>query len=417
VSASMIRNPDLASQGEMKIEWVKPRMPVLNHLISEMKIQQPFAGHRIAMCLHLEAKTAYLAMVLSELGGEVVVAGSNPLSTQDDVAAALSRTGVTVFAWHGATAEEYAHFIERVVLTGPHLLIDDGGDLVSALHSHHEQQRDMVLGGAEETTTGLIRLRAMARDGVLAFPMMAVNDARCKHLFDNRHGTGQSVWDGILRTTNLVVAGKVVVVAGYGWCGRGIAQRAQGLGARVIVTEIDPVAANEALMDGHAVMPMREAAAEGDLFITATGCRDVITAEHFGLMKDGAILCNAGHFNVEVDVAGLRRAAVSCRQARVNIQEYALPSGRKLHLLGEGRLVNLACGDGHPAEIMDLSFALQVLALDHVRRNASELKPGVHSLGRELDERVARLRLEALGLSIDQLSPAQRDYLDSWNVN
>ena len=343
------------------------------------------------------------------------VTGSNPLSTQDDIAAALVRQGMNVFAVHGATPEEYESDIRRVLEIGPDLIIDDGGDLVGMLHREFPELLPRVIGGCEETTTGILRLRAMDRAGQLAFPMMLVNDAACKHFFDNRYGTGQSVWDGINRTTNLIVAGKTVVVAGYGWCGKGVAMRAKGFGAEVIVTEVDPVKALEALMDGYRVMPMREAAPLGDLFITVTGCRDVITPADFLRMKDGAICCNAGHFDVEVDIASLKKMAVSSREARANIQAYTLENGRTVHVIAEGRLVNLAAGDGHPAEIMDMSFAIQALSLRYLLENRDRLgrERGkmLHPVPVEIDQAVARLKLRSCGVEIDTLTPEQRAYL------
>lgn len=416
MTRSSVRSPELAPRGRQKIDWVRAHMPVLGILRRRYSSERPFVGRRVGICLHLEAKTAYLAEVLRDLGAEVSIAGSNPLSTQDDVAAALAEAGVSVHARHGASPREYEGFLEEVASFRPHLVIDDGGDLVSLMHTErHGGAGEEIIGGAEETTTGLLRLRAMHDAGELRFPMIAVNDALSKYLFDNRYGTGQSVWDGIIRTTNLVVGGKLVVVAGYGWCGKGVALRARGLGARVLVTEVDPIAANEALMDGCEVTTMEQAAARGDLFVTTTGCRDVIREEHFAVMKDGAILANAGHFNVEVAVGELEKLAVSSRRVRDNITEYSLAGGTRLYLLGEGRLVNLACADGHPAEIMDLSFALQLLVLEHLSENP-DLPPGVHRVSDDIDRRVAALRLQALGIEIDELTAGQREYLSSWQL-
>lgn len=411
---SVVRDPALAPGGRLKIDWASRHMPVLNEIRDRLAAERPFSGLRIAICLHLEAKTAYLAETIAAGGGEVAIAGSNPLSTQDDVAAALAGAGVAVYAWHGATAEEYDRFLNDLADTRPNLLIDDGGDLVSLLHTARRDALPDVIGGAEETTTGVLRLRAMEAEGRLEFPMIAVNNAHCKYLFDNRYGTGQSTWDGIMRTTNLVVAGKTVVVAGYGWCGKGVAMRARGLGARVVVCEVDPIAANEALMDGHRVMPMAEAAREGDFFVTVTGGRDVIRAEHFEVMRDGAILANAGHFDVEVNVRQLAAMAVERRAVRRNVEEFRLRDGRRLYLLGEGRLVNLAAGDGHPAEIMDLSFALQALSLVYLAREGRGLGKRVVPVSPELDRQVAALRLQALGVRIDQLTPEQERYRQSW---
>ncbi len=411
---SLIRDPGLAPAGQLKIDWVRAHMPLLNSLRETFEREQPFAGHRVVICLHLEAKTAYLAKVIQAGGAEVAVTASNPLSTQDDVVAALAASGVRAFAWHGATDEEY-HLHQRHALdTHPDLLIDDGGDLVSLLSSTRRKQASEVIGGCEETTTGILRLKSLEREGKLPFPMVAVNDAYCKYLFDNRYGTGQSVWDGINRTTNLVVAGKTVVVCGYGWCGKGVAMRAKGLGANVVITEVDPIKGIEAYMDGFRVMPIVEAAKIGDFFVTVTGNRDVIRREHFEVMKDKAVMANAGHFDVEISKPDLRSLAHSVRIVRNNIEEYALPDGRKFYLLAEGRLVNLAAGDGHPAEIMDLTFALQALSLRYVAQNCGKLSPQVFNVPVEIDQQVARLRLATLGLGIDTLTPEQQKYLASW---
>ena len=408
---SMIRDIALAPSGEMKIKWVERNMPVLRGIGKDFAAEKPFAGLKIALSVHLEAKTAYLCRVLEMGGAEMYVTGSNPLSTQDDVAAALARGGMQVFARYGCDMEEYEECLCRVLEAGPHIIIDDGGDLVHLMHTRYTHLIPHVLGGCEETTTGIHRLRAMAREGSLRFPMVMVNEADCKHMFDNRYGTGQSVWDGINRTTNLIVAGKYVVVSGYGWCGKGVSLRAKGLGAKVIVTETDPVRALEAVMDGYEVMPMAAAARLGDLFITVTGCSGVITAEHFETMKDGAILTNAGHFDVEVDMAGLEKLAVEKYEARHNIQGYVLPSGKTLFTIAEGRLVNLAAGDGHPAEIMDMSFAVQALSAEYLAKNQGRLQPGVIPVPRELDEAVARRKLSAMGVEIDALSREQEEYL------
>jgi adenosylhomocysteinase len=409
---SRIRDFSLYPQGLTKIDWVRAHMPLCRALEEEMRRERPFVGLRVTICLHLEAKTAYLAKVVQAGGASVAVAASNPLSTQDDVVAALVHDGITAFAWRGATDEEYNGHIESALDFRPQLVVDDGGDLVAALHRGRRGQLADIVGGCEETTTGILRLRAMAREGALAFPMIAVNDAYCKHLFDNRYGTGQSVWDGIMRTTNLVVAGKTVVVAGYGWCGRGVALRAKGLGARVIVCEVDPVRALEALMDGYDVMPMDDAARRGDFFITTTGNRDCVVGRHFDVMKDGAILANAGHFDVEIHKPDLRGRAAKVSVVRPNVEEFALRDGRRLYLLGEGRLVNLAAGDGHPVEVMDMTFALQALALRHVLD--ARLPAGVHELPSEIDTRVARMKLAATGVRIDELSPVQEAYLRGW---
>lgn len=415
LAPSVIRDASLAPRGRDKIEWAATHMPVLNRLARRMDDSGTLAGHRVAICLHLEAKTAHLARTLQRLGCQVAICGSNPLSTQDDVCAALAEEGVAVYAWHDCTAEEYREFIHMAVAHNPTLIIDDGGDLVNVLHREEKHRLAHVIGGSEETTTGVHRLKAMARDGALAFPMIAANDARSKYLFDNRYGTGQSVWDGIMRTTNLLVAGKVVVVAGYGWCGKGIALRARGLGARVIVCEVDPVRAVEAAMDGSDVMTMAEAAPLGDIFITATGCRDTITGAHFSLMKDGALLANAGHFDVEINKDDLAAGAEEISEVRPGVSEYASRDGRRLYLLAEGRLVNIAAGDGHPAEIMDMSFAVQMLALEYLVEQGERLVPGVVDLPRALDAQVCRERLAAMGMSLDDLTEAQRTYLSSWD--
>ncbi|MDW7674693.1 MAG: adenosylhomocysteinase [Bacillota bacterium] len=414
IKNSAIRDIKLAPEGKLKLDWVKSHMPLLNTIEEQFKKEQPFKGLKVTICLHLEAKTGYLAQVVQAGGAEVAVCGSNPLSTQDDVVAALVDSGITAFAWHNVTTDEYHDHINKALDFRPNAIIDDGGDLVGTLHSQRVEQAKELLGGCEETTTGILRLKSLEQEGKLLFPMMAVNDAYCKYLFDNRYGTGQSVWDGIMRTTNLVVCGKTVVVVGYGWCGKGVAMRAKGLGAKVIVTEIDPIKAIEAYMDGFEVMPMAEAAKEGDLFITVTGNKDVIAGDHFDVMKDGAIMCNAGHFDVEVSKTDLTAKATTVREVRKNIDEYALKDGRKLYLLAGGRLVNLAAGDGHPAEVMDLTFALQALALKHVVQHGKELGPKVHSVPEELDKYVANLRLETLGISIDKLTKEQADYLASW---
>ncbi len=411
---NFIRDIALAPSGEDKIEWVKRNMPILNGIEREFAASRPFSGLRVALSIHLEAKTAYLCRVLAAGGAEMHVTGSNPLSTQDDVAAALAAGGLNVYALHGCDAATYARCIERVIEARPDIVIDDGGDIVNTLHRRFPEIEKSVIGGCEETTTGIVRLRAMAREGLLKFPMIAVNDADCKHLFDNRYGTGQSVFDGIDRTTNLIVAGKTVVVAGYGWCGKGVAMRAKGLGARVIVTEIDPIKAIEAVMDGFAVMTMDEAAPQGDVFVTVTGNVRVVAEQHFYKMKEGAILCNAGHFDVEVDVACLNRIAAETREMKPNIMGYRLTSGRWLYVLAQGRLVNLASGDGHPAEIMDMSFAIQALSARHLADNRGALKPGLYAVPREIDERVAREKLRFLGVSIDEPTEEQRVYQQSW---
>jgi len=408
---SLIKDIALAPSGEMKIDWVKRNMPALRRIEELFIREKPFEGLKIALAVHMEAKTAYLCRVLEKGGAEMYVTGCNPLSTQDDVAAAVAAGGIEVFAHHGCTMEEYEDCLCRVLEHGPNLIIDDGGDLIHLMHTKYRDLIPGVIGGCEETTTGIHRLRAMDKAGELCFPMVMVNEADCKHMFDNRYGTGQSVWDGIMRTTNLIVAGKHVVVSGYGWCGKGVSMRAKGMGAKVIVTETDPVRALEAVMDGYEVMPMREAAKIGDIFVTVTGCSGIITAAHFETMKDGAILTNAGHFDVEVDMAGLEKLAVKKYDARHNIQGYVLPNGKTLFVIAEGRLVNLAAGDGHPAEIMDMSFAVQALSCRWLAQHRDEVKPGLYPVPREIDRRVAEIKLEAMGVEIDRLSDEQARYL------
>lgn len=409
---SMIKDIALAPTGHQKIAWVKEHMPLLNILNERYAEKKIFDGLNMVVTIHLEAKTAYLAQTLKNCGANVVVTGSNPLSTQDDVAAALADSGITVFATHACSQEEYDLYLSKALDTKPSLIIDDGGDLVNMLHSTCRELIPNLIGGSEETTTGVHRLKALNEAGKLAFPMIAVNDAYCKYLFDNRYGTGQSSWDGIMRTTNLAVAGKTVVVAGYGWCGKGVAMRAKGLGANVIVTEIDPIKGIEAVFDGFRVMPMREAAKYGDFFVTVTGCKDVITKEHFPLMKDGAVLANAGHFDVEINVKDLEAMTVEpAYEVRKNITTYTMPDGKKINLLGEGRLVNLACGDGHPVEVMDLSFAMQFLAMKYLLEHKGELQNNLYVLPEELNTEIAALKLEAMGAGIDTLTPEQYAYL------
>ena len=408
---SHIKDINLWESGELKLSWVRSHMPLLEGIRKDFEKTQPFKGLKVALSIHLEAKTAHLCEVMAAGGAQMYITGSNPLSTQDDVAAALVHQGLNVFAIHGCSEEDYFQDIRRVLEAGPNVIIDDGGDLVTTLHKEFPQLLDQVIGGCEETTTGILRLKAMDAAGALKFPMMLVNDANCKHLFDNRYGTGQSVWDGINRTTNLIVAGKTVVVAGYGWCGKGVAMRAKGQGAKVIVTEVDAVKAMEAVMDGFKVMPMLEAAAEGDFFVTVTGCEDVVGPEHFLRMKDGAICCNAGHFDVEVAVARLKAMAVSHRPARNNIEAYTLENGRTIYIIAEGRLVNLAAGDGHPAEIMDMSFAIQALSARYLVENRGKLSQNLNQVPAAVDQEVARRKLEDWGIEIDHLTPQQSQYL------
>lgn len=413
---SEIKDISLAPSGAHKIDWVRKNCPLLRSLEDDFTRDQPFKGIRIALSIHLEAKTAYLCKVLAAGGAEMFITGSNPLSTQDDVAAALVADGLNVFAWYNSTPEEYEHHITCVLENNCNIIIDDGGDLVHMLHTKMPEKIQYVIGGCEETTTGIIRLIAMAKNDELKFPMVLVNNADCKHLFDNRYGTGQSVFDGINRTTNLIVAGKYVVVAGYGWCGKGVAMRAKGLGAKVIVTEVDPIKAIEAVMDGFEVMPMKQAAAIGDFFITVTGCAGVIDEEDFREMKNGAILCNAGHFDVEIDMKRLREIALDTIDQRKNIIGYQISEDRWIYVLAEGRLVNLAAGDGHPAEIMDMSFAIQALSAKYLVENAKNLNEKLINVPREVDLEVAQRKLKFLGLEIDALTPEQETYLNSSNI-
>ena len=410
---NMIKDISLAPEGAKKIEWVKGNMPLLNEIEKDFKKNQYFKGLKAVVCIHLEAKTAYLAKVLKSGGADVYVCGSNPLSTQDDVAAALAADGLHVYSWYNATEEEYFRHIDAAISCGPDIVIDDGGDIVNILHTKRRDLIPNIMGGNEETTTGVLRLKARQAAGELEFPMFSVNDADCKHLFDNRYGTGQSVWDGINRTTNLIVAGKNVVVAGYGWCGKGVAMRAKGLGADVIVCEINPIRAIEAIMDGFKVMPMNDAAKIGDFFVTVTGCDRVIYNEHFDVMKDGAILCNAGHFDVEISMKELREMSAEIYTARNNITCYKQSDGRKIFVLAEGRLVNLAAGDGHPAEIMDMSFAIQALCAKYIVENHNDLSNKVYNVPVEIDKYVAALKLKTLGVSIDKLTAQQEKYINS----
>jgi len=410
---SVIRDKSLAAAGLAKINWVKDFMPVLNHYEKKLAAEQPLKGLKVAVCVHLEAKTAYLGLVLRAAGAQITVTGSNPLSTKDDICAALDSLGVEVFAWHGATAQEYHDHQVKALEFCPDIIIDDGSDLVTLLHDEIPQCAKNVLGGCEETTTGIHRLRARSNAGRLNFPMFAVNDAKCKYLFDNHHGTGQSTWDGIMYSTNNMISGRTVVVAGYGHCGSGIAMRAKGLGANVIVTEVDRFKALQALMDGFRVMPMPEAAKLGDIFVTATGCNKVITAEHFKLMKNNVLLANSGHFDVEVDRAALEAACVKKENRKPFIDGYRMPDGRVLNLLAEGRLVNIVAGNGHPADIMDLSFSIQLLGVLHIAKNAKQLKPALYNIPQEIDDEVSRIKLAAMGVTIDTLSAEQVAYMGS----
>ena len=412
---SIVKDMALAESGRRKIQWVRDFMPALAQIEARFEKEQPFRGLRVAVSVHLEAKTANLGYVLSKGGAQVSLTGSNPLSTQDDVAAGLASLGVETFGIHGASAEEYeAHLIETLKCR-PHIVIDDGGDLIDLLGGKCKEYAGDLIGGCEETTTGILRLKAREKDGILPCPMVAVNDAKAKHYYDNKYGTGQSVWDGIMHTTNLVVAGKTVVVAGYGWCGKGVAMRATGMGANVIVTEVDPFKALDATMNGFRVMTMDQAAPLGDVFVTVTGCKDVIVDRHFQAMKHNALLANAGHFDCEVNVAALRELAESSQLRRENIVGYTLPNGKTLNVLAEGRLVNLAAGNGHPAEIMDMSFAVQALAAEWLTKQTG-LEKKVYAVPDAIDDEIGRAKLAALGLSIDSLTEEQEKYLTSWSV-
>jgi adenosylhomocysteinase len=403
---------DLIESGNQKIEWARNHMPVLAIIREHFEQEKPLKDHRVGMALHVEAKTAVLVETLAAGGAEVAITGCNPLSTQDDVALALdTRENISCYAKYACSNDEYYEAIDKVLDFDPDITIDDGADLIFKLHTERVDMLPTILGGCEETTTGIHRLKAMERDGALKMAVIAVNDAMTKFLFDNRYGTGQSAWDGIIRTTNLLVAGKNVVIAGYGWCGKGAAMRAVGLGANVIVTEVDPVRALEARMDGNLVMTMKEAAMIGDIFVTTTGNRDILTKEHFEVMKDGAILANSGHFNVEINLDDLTAMAKSVRTVRKNIKEYDL-GGRRIHVLADGRLVNLAAGDGHPAEVMDMSFANQALCVRHIAEN--RLVNGVHPVPHELDMYVAELKLKSLGIAIDKFTPEQDEYMGGW---
>ena len=410
---SIIRDPSLAPMGIKKIEWVKEFMPVLAQIEERFKVEKPFAGLRIAVSVHLEAKTAYLGLVLRSGGAEVAITGSNSLSTKDDVCAGLDALGMNVYAWHGATQEEYFDHLKKTLAFKPHIIIDDGGDFVSLLHGECKEYAENLIGGSEETTTGIHRLRARVKEGSLQFPMLAVNDAESKYLFDNVHGTGQSTWDAIMYTTNLMLSGKVLVVAGYGWCGSGIASRAKGLGARVIVTEVNPYRALEAAMEGFEVMHMDDAAKEGDIFVTVTGCKDVIVKRHFEVMKNNAIVANSGHFDVEFSKPDLRSMSVSVEERRPFIEGYKLTDGRIINVLADGRLVNIVAGNGHPADIMDLSFALQAMSARHLALHGKEMKPGLYNVPKDVDYDIAMMKVKAMGLGLDKLTAAQEAYISS----
>ncbi len=412
-----VKDISLAEKGFLQIEWAEKHMPVLMRIRKFFSKDKPLEGVRISACLHVTKETAVLVRTLVAGGATVTLVASNPLSTQDDVAAALAKEGVSVYAWKGETPEEYMSNIELAASAKPDVVIDDGADLHSTIHSKYSEVAENIVGGTEETTTGVIRLKAMERQGVLKYPVIAVNDAYTKYLFDNRYGTGQSSIDGILRATNILLAGKVFVVAGYGWVGRGIAMRARGMGAKVIVTEVNPIRALEAVMDGFQVMSMKKAAKIGDIFVTATGNINVIDREHFEEMKDGAILANAGHFNVEVNVKALEELAIAKREVRPYVTEYTLPNGRKLYLLAEGRLVNLAAAEGHPSEVMDMSFANQALSVKYLLENKGKLEARVYRVPEKQDVEVAKLKLESMGVEIDELTEEQKKYLQSWQWN
>jgi adenosylhomocysteinase len=410
-----IKNVDLAPGGRHRIEWAEQEMPVLRGIQRQFRDERPFAGLRISGCMHVTTETANLMVALQAGGADIALCASNPLSTQDDVAASLvSHFEIPVFAIKGEDNETYHKHIQAVIDHKPHIIMDDGSDVTSTIHKHRRDVMGDIIGGTEETTTGIIRLRAMAKDGALEFPMMAVNDALTKHLFDNRYGTGQSTMDGIVRATNYLIAGKVFVVAGYGWCSRGIAMRAKGLGANVIVTEIDYVKALEAVMDGFRVMPMVEAARIGDIFVSATGNINIFDRHHFEVMKDGALLANSGHFDVEVNKKALYDMAGEPQRVRPFVDQFTLRDGRKLNLLGEGRLINLAAAEGHPASVMDMSFAGQALAAQYLKDNQGKLENKVYTMPQEVDQTIARIKLDAMGINIDQLTERQRDYMDSW---
>jgi adenosylhomocysteinase len=410
-----VKDKALAPQGHLQIEWASAHMPVLNQVKSRFSKEQPLKGLTLGACLHVTKETAVLMKTLLAGGAKIALCGSNPLSTQDDVAAALAETGVHVFAWRGQNTDEYYSCIDKVLDYKPVITLDDGADLVGTLHSKRKKGLQHVKGGTEETTTGVIRLRAMETDGSLKYPIIAVNDAYTKYLFDNRYGTGQSTIDGILRATSVLLAGKNFVVCGYGWCSRGIAMRARGLGANVIITEVIPTKALEAAMDGLRVMPIAEAAAIGDIFVTATGDINVIRGEHMEKMKDGAIIANSGHFNVEISIKDLEGLSVVTKTMRPNLVEYNLNDGRKLYLLAEGRLVNLSAAEGHPSEVMDMSFANQALCAEHIAR-AEKMSSKVYSVPSEIDEKVAKLKLKAMGIKIDELTSEQKKYLAAWKM-
>lgn len=412
-----IKDPKLAEQGKRRIEWAARSMPVLRSIRERFAAERPLSGMRVSACLHVTTETAFLVRTLKAGGARVRLCASNPLSTRDDVAASLAvHDGMEVFAVHGEDRDTYYRHIGAALDHRPHLTMDDGADLVGTLHSERRELLDGIIGGTEETTTGVIRLRSMARKNVLEYPIIAVNDADTKHFFDNRYGTGQSTIDGIVRATNRMLAGSCFVVCGYGWCGRGVAARARGMGARVTVTEVDPLRALEAIMDGYEVLPMMEAAPKGDFFCTVTGDIHVIGKEHFAVMKDGAIVCNSGHFNVELDLEALSELSSKRQQIRDDLEEFCLEDGRRIYLLAEGRLVNLAAAEGHPSSVMDMSFANQALCAEHMVRNAGSLEPRVYPVPRDIDAGIARLKLSVMGIGIDTLTEKQAAYLNAWEM-
>ena len=412
---SQVKDKSLSPQGRLQIEWASKHMPVLNQIKSRFSKEKPLKGLTLGACLHVTKETAVLAETLASGGAKVVLCGSNPLSTQDDVAAALADEGINVFAWRGQNTEEYYQCIDNVLDYKPTITLDDGADLVGTLHSKRKEQLKTVKGGTEETTTGVVRLRAMEKDGSLKYAIIAVNDAYTKYLFDNRYGTGQSTIDGVIRATNILLSGKTFVVCGYGWCSRGIALRAQGLGANVIVTEVKPLRALEAAMNGLRVMPIAEAASLGDLFVTATGDINVIRKEHMQRMKDGAIIANSGHFNVEISLKGLESISKARRTLRPNLEEFTLKDGKRLYLLAEGRLVNLAAAEGHPSEVMDMSFANQALCAEHIAKS-DRMMPKVYAVPCDIDDNIAELKLKSMGVTIDKLTPEQQKYLSTWEM-
>ena len=412
-----IKDINLADKGKQRIEWAGREMPVLKQIQERFAKEKPFAGLRLIACSHVTTETAHLAIALKNGGADAILIASNPLSTQDDVAAALVKEyGIPVFAIKGEDTETYLRHVEIALDHKPNIIIDDGSDVTATLVGKRQDQIPDIIGTTEETTTGIVRLLAMFKDGVLSFPAMNVNDADTKHFFDNRYGTGQSTLDGIIRATNVLLAGKTIVVVGYGWCGKGVAMRANGLGANVIVTEIDPTKAIEAVMDGFRVMPMSEAAPQGDLFVTVTGNKHVIRQEHFDVMKDGAMVSNSGHFDIEIDLKSLGEQATEVKEVRNFTQQYTLPSGKSIVVLGEGRLINLAAAEGHPSAVMDMSFANQALACEYLVKNKGKLEPGLHSIPEDVDKEIARLKLEAMGIYIDTLTAEQIEYTNSWNM-